>query len=84
MRNPALFTGDGVKEAFSNLYYRGNCNVMAIQDAVEDSNTGEELATKLNSLKLFSKFTVDRETSEYARLITIDCFGNRHYLRAEK
>ena len=55
-----------------------------IQDAIEDSTTGAELVKKMNALKLFSKFTLDRETSEYVRLVTIDCFGKKHYFRAEK
>ncbi len=84
MRNPELITEDGVQESLSSLYQRDTCSVIRIKDTVEESATGSELAAKLNRLKLFSKFTLDRETPEYARLVTTDCFGNRHYLLAEK
>ena len=84
MRKPELITEDGLQENLSSLFHRDNCSIIKIHDVIEDSSTGEELAMKLNRLKLFSKFTVDRETSEYARLVTTDCFGNKHYLKAEK
>ncbi len=84
MKNPKLMTVNGISESLSNLYFGENCSVFSIMDATEDSLTGKELAEKLNKLKLFSKFTVDRETPEYARLITTDCFGNKHYFQAEK
>ena len=84
MRNPELITEDGVKENLASLYQRDNCSVIKIKDTVEESSTGDELVVKLNRLKLFSRFKLDRETPEYARLVTTDCFGNRHYLLAEK
>lgn len=84
MRNPELFTTDGEAESLTNLYLGDNCSVMAIYDAAEDSSTGAELVRKMNTLKLFSKFTLDRETDEYVRLVTTDCFGKRHYLKARK
>ena len=84
MRNPELITADGVNENLASLYFKNNCSVIKIIDAVEESSTGEELAANLNKLKLFSKFTPDRETAEYARVLTVDAFGNQHYLKAEK
>ncbi len=84
MRNPELMTADGINENLTSLYFKDNCSVIKILDAVEESNTSEELAANLNKLKLFSKFTPDRETAEYARVLTVDAFGNRHYLKAEK
>ena len=84
MKNPELITEDGITENLASLYFKDNCSVIKIQDTVEESETGEELALSLNKLKLFSKFTLDRETSEYARLVTTDCFGNRHYFKAWK
>lgn len=84
MKNPVLFTEDGVKENLSSLYHKDNCTVIKIMDATEESTTGAELVDSLNRLTLFSRFTLDRETSEYSRLVTIDCFGNRHYFMAEK
>lgn len=84
MKNPELLTEDGIRESFLILFKKENCNVMAIQDAVEESVTGVDLVNRLNTLKLFSRFSLDRETSEYARLITVDCWGNTHYLKAWK
>lgn len=84
MRNPVLITEDGEREKLSSLYHRDNSSVIKIMDTVETSATGEELAVNLNKLRLFSKFTLDRDTPEYSRLVTTDCFGNRHYLIAEK
>ena len=84
MKNPELITENGSPENLTVLYFKDNCSVIAIQDAIEDSATGGELAANLNKLKLFSKFALDRETPEYARLKTTDCFGNKHYLKAFK
>ena len=84
MRDPELFTSDGTTESLSTMFYKDNCSVVAIQDAVEESSTGADLAGRLNALKLFSKFQIDRETPEYVRLITVDCWGNTHYLKAWK
>ncbi len=84
MKNPVLILGDGKEESLTDLYHGDNCNIFAINDAVEDSTTGAELEKRLNALKLFSKFSLERETNEYVRLATIDCFGKKHYFRAEK
>jgi hypothetical protein len=84
MKTPELFTTDGTTESLSTMFYKNNCSIVAIQDAIEESRTGGDLAERLNKLKLFSKFQVDRETPEYVRLITVDCWGNTHYLKAWK
>ncbi len=84
MKNPELFSANGVPEPMSIMYHKNNCTVIAIQDATEDSITGEELVANINKLRLFSRFTLDRETVEYARLITVDCFGETHYFKAYK
>ena len=84
MNNPVLITEDGVNEKLSSLYHKDNCTVIKIIDVAEESSTGAELADNLNRLTLFSRFTLDRETDKYARLVTTDCFGNRHYFIAEK
>ena len=84
MRNPELMKADGINENLTSLYFKDNCSVIKIIDAIEESSTGEELSANLNKLKLFSKFYPDRETAEYARVLTVDAFGNRHYLKAEK
>ncbi len=84
MKNPELLTANGIREELSIMFHKDNCSVIAIQDATEDSVTGTELVENLNNLRLFSRFRLDRETSEYARLITIDCWGKTHYFKAWK
>lgn len=84
MKNPVLFTEDYEPEKLSSLCHRDNCTAVKILDAVEECTTGEQLAARLNALKLFCIFAVDRETSEYARLITTDCFGVKHFFKADK
>ncbi len=84
MRNPELSTASGDRKALSDMYNDANCSIFDINDAIEDSTTGAELVKKLNALKLYSKFTLERETPEYVRLVTTDCFGKKNYLRAEK
>ena len=84
MKKPELFTRDGTLESLSTMFYKDNCSVVDIQDAVEESSSGSDLAGRLNALKLFNKFQIDRETPEYVRLITVDCWGNTHYLKAWK
>ena len=84
MKKPVLITPHGLKESLSGLYNNNNCDVIMIYDTVEDSRTAEELVANMNKLKLLNKFKLDRETSEYVRLITTDYLGNRHYLIAEK
>ena len=84
MKNPELFSENGSKEDLTILFLRYNCSVMEIQDVIEDSESGSELTAKLNKLKLFSRFTLDRETPEYVRLKTTDCFENTYYLTAYK
>ena len=85
MKNPKLTTASGIPESLTNLFYRDECSVFAIKDAVEDSNTGLELAAKLNRMELLVKgFKIDRETSEYVRLVATSYGGGKHYLIAEK
>ena len=84
MREPELLNENGSREDLTILFLRYNCSVMEIQDVIEDSTTGAELVSKLNKLKLFSIFKLDRETSEYVRLKTTDCFENTYYLKAYK
>ena len=84
MKNPELITIHGVKESLSVLYNNDNCNVITILDTIEEASSSSELLNKLNALKLLHKFSLDRETSDYVRLVTTDYLGNRHYLKAEK
>lgn len=82
MKNPRLRTDRGISEALSNLCCR--CSVTDIEDAVEDSHTGEELLNKLSQLSLCRKFTLDRESDIKVRLKTIDGYGNVGYFEATK
>ena len=84
MKNPILKNSNGIRESLSNLWYRDECSIVEIEDAVEDSNNGIELANKINSLKLFCKFILDRETDTKVRLKSIDKLGNVSYFEAEK
>ncbi len=84
MKNPELINENGMPENLAIMFHKDNCTVIAIQDVTEDSITGDELVENLNKLRLFSRFRLDRETSEYVRLITIDCWGKTHYFKAWK
>ena len=84
MKNPVLKTSNGIREALSNLFYNGDCSITDIEDAVEDSKTGYELMAKLNSLDLFRKFVLDKETDTRVRLKSIDRLGNVSYFEATK
>ena len=84
MKNPEIMDVNGEAESLSIMFHKDNCSVIAIQDAVEESVTGADLVEKLNKLRLFSRFQLDRETKDYARLITTDSWGKTHYFRAWK
>lgn len=84
MKNPVLKTSNGIREALSNLWYDNECSIAHIEDAVEESKTGEELKNRLNGLKLFCKFTLDKETDTRVRLKSVDRFGNVSYFEATK
>lgn len=84
MKNPILRTADGIREAMSNLWYRNECSVAEIEDAVADSNNGTELINELNKLKLLRKFTLDKESDTKVRVKMTDCWGNISYFEATK
>lgn len=84
MRNPILKTSNGIRESMSNLWFRDECSIVEIEDVVEDSTNGIELMNGLNSLNLFRKFTLDRETDKKVRLKSVDRLGNVSYFEAIK
>lgn len=84
MKNAVLKTSNGIREAMSNLWYRNECSIAEIEDVVEDSTSGIELMNGLNSLNLFRKFVIDRETDKKVRLKSVDVFGNISYFEAIK
>lgn len=82
MHKISYTTSSGILMSLSNLYFRNESSVMEIQDAIEDATTAEEMRDNLNKLNLFEKFEIDRVTEKYARLKSVDCFGNTHYMKA--
>ena len=84
MKNPILKTSNGIRESMSNLWYSNECTIVDIEDVVEDSTNGTELMNGLNSLNLFRKFTLDRETDKKVRLKSVDRLGNVSYFEATK
>lgn len=84
MKNPVLKTSNGIREAMSNLWFHNECSIVEIEDIVEDSNNGTELVNRLNSLNLFRKFILDRETDKKVRLKSVDRLGNVSYFEATK
>ena len=62
-----------------------NCDVMQLEDMAENSRDGEGFLAKVNkACKGKLHYRLDRENSSYARLLSIDPFGNRCYLVAYK
>lgn len=62
-----------------------NCDVIQLEDMAEDSKNGAEFLALVNKVcKGRLSYELDRENSSYARLLSIDPFGNRHYLVAYK
>lgn len=84
MKNPILKTSRGIHESLSNLWYKRECSIAKIEDAVADSKCGADLVRNLNKLNLLRKFTLDRETDEKVRLKAVDGFGNVSYFEATK
>ena len=82
MHKISYTTSSGILMSLSNLYFRNESSVMEIQDAIEDATTAEEMRDNLNKLNLFEKFEIDRVTEKYARLKSVDCFGNIHHMKA--
>ena len=77
MRNARFFNKSNIPLAWSNDFD----NVEHLHDAIEDSINARELVKNVNSVG-FLKFSIDRETSEYVRLIAHDCWGNIRYIKA--
>lgn len=80
MRNARFFNKSNIPLAWSNDFD----NVAHLHDAIEDSTNVKELVKNVNSVAMFLRFSIDRETSEYVRLIAKDCFGNIRYIKAWK
>ena len=85
MKNLNYFNENGIPFALSNLQYRHSRTspVTAVMDAAENASTAEEFRDYINDLNLIQRFTIDRVTNEYCRLVTVDPLGNKKYLKAE-
>lgn len=78
MHGARFFNKSKTPLAWSNI-----CDdVTEMDDAIEDAMTAKELMENVNMVSKFEKFTIDRETKEYVRLIAHDCFGNTRYIKA--
>ena len=78
MRNARFFNKSNIPLAWSNNFD----NVEDLHDAIEDSTNAIELVKNVNSVARFLTFSIDRETSEYVRLISRDYLGNIRYIKA--
>ena len=78
MRNARFFNKSNIPLAWSNDFD----NVQHLYDAIEDSTNAKELVKNVNSVATFLKFSIDRETSEYVRLVAKDGWGNIRYIKA--
>ena len=86
-----LFYTNGMRGALSNICHgngRGNgyATVQDLQDAVEDSETAEDLTKNVSALNLIGMrdLKMDRDTREYTRLKGTDVLGSVHYLIVAK
>ena len=70
-----LFTADGIPEAMENLWFRHDCSLVEIQDA---------LLRRIQRMKLLRKFTLDRENEQKIRFKGTDCWENISYLEIRK
>ena len=82
--NIRLFTTDGIPEALNSLWYRNDCSVVEIQDAVEDAKDGKDLLRRIQQMNLLRKFTLDRENERKVRFKGTDFCGNICYLEIRK
>ena len=71
-----LYLANGIPEALSNLWYGSDSAVVEIRDAVEDAKNGKDLLNRIQKMKLFRKFTLDRENDKRIRFKGTDCWGN--------
>ena len=78
MRKGKFFNASNIPLAWSNDFD----NVEHLHDAIEDATNAKELVKNVNSVARFLRFSIDRETSEYVRLIAKDVWGNIRYIKA--
>ena len=78
MRKAKFFNKNNIPLAWSNDFD----NVEHLHDAIEDATNAKELVKNVNSVARFLRFSIDRETSEYVRLVAKDVWGNIKYIKA--
>ena len=78
MKKARFFNKSNILLAWSNDFD----NVEDLHDAIEDSTNARELVKNVNSVATYLRFSIDRETSEYVRLIAKDVWGNIRYIKA--
>ena len=82
--NIRLYTASGIPEAMENLWFRTDCSLVEIQDAVEDAKNSKDLLRRIQQMKLLRKFTFDRENEQKIRFKGTDCWDNISYLEIRK
>ena len=82
--NIRLYTADGIPEAMENLWFRHECSLVEIQDAVEDAKDSKDLLQRIRRMKLLRKFTFDRENEQRIRFKGTDFCDNISYLEIRK
>lgn len=82
--NIKLYTASGIPEALSNLWFRHECSLVEIQDAVEDAKDSKDLLRRIQRMRLLRKFTFDRENAQRIRFKGTDFCDNISYLEIRK
>lgn len=84
MKDLKYYNASGTPLALRNQQYRNSreCPTVAIRDVAEEATTAEEFCNGINALDLLEHYRIDRVTPKYVRLVSVDCFGNLHYLEA--
>lgn len=79
-----LYTADGIRESLDNLWYYGDCSIVKLQDAIEDSKDSRELLERLTHMNLLRRIFLDRENETKIRFLTLDGYRNISYLEITK
>ena len=75
------FDGNGNYHVLQDLPFKYRQNgVIALYDAIEDSNSIGELVNQINKL-MYCKMELDRNRIEYVRLVECDRLGNKRFLK---
>ena len=75
-----LTNQSGIRYAFSNEF----SNVIDLYDAIENSESVQQLVHEINEVPGYCVWNLDRDTNKYTRLVTKDYCGNTLYLYVYK